>query len=176
MAFCFSGALRAQESNSVPFVGGAPMYPMKNIVENAVNSSAHTTLVAAVKAADLVTDLQADGPFTVLAPVNAAFARLPKGTVENLLKPESKGTLRAILTYHVVAGRLRYDDLWKLTENPAQTGTLTTLAGGKLTVVRNGDLIQIKDERGGMASLLQTDVMQKNGVIHVINQVLLPAP
>ena len=166
--------LLAQESNSVPYVGGAPMYPMKNIVENAVNSSAHTTLVAAVKAAGLVDVLAGEGPFTVFAPVNSAFDKLPKGTVETLLKPESKQLLTTVLTYHVVAGRYRYDDLKKLTQNDKGMGYLKTVAGASLWVVRKGEAIMIKDEKGTIATILQTDVMQKNGVIHVIDAVLLP--
>ena len=167
-------ALFAQESNSVPYVGGAPMYPMKNIVENAVNSSAHTTLVTAVKAAGLVDVLAGEGPFTVFAPVNSAFDKLPKGTVETLLKPESKQLLTTILTYHVVAGRYRYDDLKKLTQNDKGMGYIKTVAGASLWVIRKGEVITIKDENGTIATILQTDVMQKNGVIHVVDAVLVP--
>lgn len=166
-------SLWAQDAN-VPYVGGAPMYPVKNIVENAVNSGAHTTLVSAVKHAGLVEVLSGDGPFTVFAPVNSAFEKLPKGTVEALLKPEAKQQLTTILTYHVIPGRLRFDDLKKLTENDKQMGYLTTVAGARLWVIRKGEIIQIKDEKGTVANLVQTDIMQKNGVIHVIDAVLLP--
>ena len=155
-------------------VGGQPMYPSKNIIENAVNSADHTTLVSAVKAAGLVDTLQGPGPFTVFAPVNAAFASLPAGTVEKLLKPESKDTLTAVLTYHVVAGRLNAKSLERQIQAGGGKATLKTVQGGTLTVMMNGDNIAIQDAKGGMANIAITNVLQSNGVIHVIDRVLLP--
>jgi uncharacterized surface protein with fasciclin (FAS1) repeats len=155
-------------------VGGAAMYPSRNIVENAVNSKDHTTLVAAVKAAGLVETLQSPGPFTVFAPTNEAFNILPKGTVESLLKPESKARLTGILTYHVVSGKLDSKTLAGLIKDGGGTAELTTVAGGKLWVMTKGKKIMIKDESGGMAWVTIKDVYQSNGIIHVINAVLLP--
>jgi uncharacterized surface protein with fasciclin (FAS1) repeats len=155
-------------------VGGAAMYPSKNIVENAVNSKDHTTLVAAVKAAGLVATLQSAGPFTVFAPVNKAFDMLPAGTVDGLLKPESKAALTGVLTYHVVAGKLNATDLAKLIKAGNGTATLKTVAGGNLMVMMKGKKIAIKDENGGVAYVTIKDVNQSNGVIHVIDHVLLP--
>lgn len=155
-------------------VGGAPMYPSKNIVENAVNSKDHTTLVAAVKAADLVETLQSKGPFTVFAPTNAAFEKLPKGTVETLLKPENKKTLQTILTYHVVAGKMSSIDIAKAIKQGKGKVTLNTVAGGKLTAWMKGEKIYITDENGNSAEVAIADVNQSNGVIHVINAVLTP--
>lgn len=156
-------------------VGGEQMYPKKNIVENAVNSAAHTTLVAAVKAADLVEALQGDGPFTVFAPVNDAFENLPNGTVETLLKPENKATLSKVLTYHVVSGNYDFDALAKLIKTGKGKATLTTLSGGKLTASMNGGHnIMLSDENGGKANISVYDVYQSNGVIHVIDSVVLP--
>lgn len=155
-------------------VGGAPMYPSKNIVENAVNSKDHTTLVAAVKAAGLVETLQGAGPFTVFAPTNAAFDMLPKGTVENLLKPENKAKLTGILTYHVVAGRLDTKELDKWIKKGNGTATLTTVAGGKLWVMKKEGKYMLKDEKGGMATVTIGNVYQSNGVIHVIDHVVMP--
>ncbi|MCX6317313.1 MAG: fasciclin domain-containing protein [Bacteroidetes bacterium] len=155
-------------------VGGAPMFPSKNIVENAVNSKDHTTLVAAVKAAGLVETLQSAGPFTVFAPTNAAFDLLPKGTVETLVKPENKAKLTGILTYHVVAGRLGAAELKELIKKGNGTAELTTVAGGKLWVMRKGNQYMLKDENGGMANITISDVFQSNGVIHVIDHVVLP--
>lgn len=155
-------------------VGGAPMYPSKNIVENAVNSKDHTTLVAAVKAADLVATLQGAGPFTVFAPVNKAFDMLPEGTVATLLKPENKAALQGVLTYHVVAGKLNASDLLKMIKDGNGKAELTTVAGGKLWVMKKGKGIILKDEKGGMAMVTIKDVNQSNGVIHVIDHVLLP--
>ena len=155
-------------------VGGAPMYPSKNIVANAVNSKDHTTLVAAVKAAGLVETLQSAGPFTVFAPTNEAFDMLPKGTVETLLQPENKGKLTGILTYHVIAGKMDADALMKKIKQGKGTATLTTVAGGKLFVMKKGNNLMIKDENGKMADITIKDVYQSNGVIHVIDQVLLP--
>ena len=156
-------------------VGGEQMYPKKNIVENAVNSEDHTTLVAAVKAAGLVEALQGDGPMTVFAPVNDAFENLPAGTVETLLKPENKEKLTAILTYHVVAGNYDFDALAKEIKKGNGTATLKTLSGGSLTFMMNGKHnIMIKDENGNEANISVYDVYQSNGVIHVIDTVVLP--
>jgi uncharacterized surface protein with fasciclin (FAS1) repeats len=155
-------------------VGGAAMYPSKNIVQNAVNSKDHTTLVAAVKAAGLVETLQSAGPFTVFAPTNEAFDKLPKGTVETLLKPENKQMLTGILTYHVVPGKLDSKELMRLVKEGKGTAELTTVAGGKLWLMMKGNKLWIKDEKGGMASVTIKDVYQSNGVIHVIDHVVLP--
>ncbi|HEX8507834.1 MAG TPA: fasciclin domain-containing protein [Hymenobacter sp.] len=163
----------AQKAKTV-MVGGAPMYPTKNIVENAVNSKDHTTLVAAVKAAGLVETLQGPGPFTVFAPTNEAFNKLPAGTVETLVKPESKETLTKILTYHVVAGRMTSADLMKAIKAGKGTATLKTVSGGTLTAMAKGKTIQLKDEKGGVSTVTIADVLQSNGVIHVVNTVLLP--
>jgi uncharacterized surface protein with fasciclin (FAS1) repeats len=155
-------------------VGGAPMYPSKNIVENAVNSKDHTTLVAAVKAAGLVETLESAGPFTVFAPTNEAFDMLPKGTVETLVKPENKAKLTGILTYHVVAGRLGSKELMQMIKDGNGKAALKTVAGGTLTLMMKGGKIIITDENGGMAAVTIKDVFQSNGVIHVIDHVLLP--
>jgi uncharacterized surface protein with fasciclin (FAS1) repeats len=164
----------AQRAKTV-MVGGAPMYPTKNIVENAVNSKDHTTLVAAVKAAGLVETLQGAGPFTVFAPTNEAFAALPAGTVESLVKPENKETLTKILTYHVVAGRMTAADLMKAIKAGGGTATLKTVSGGTLTAMMKGPkTIELKDEKGGVSTVTIADVMQSNGVIHVVNKVLMP--
>jgi uncharacterized surface protein with fasciclin (FAS1) repeats len=157
-----------------PMVGGAAMYPTKNIVENAVNSKDHTTLVAAVKAAGLVETLSGPGPFTVFAPTNAAFAKLPAGTVETLVKPENKGTLTSILTYHVVSGRLTAADIVAQIKAGRGTATLTTVNGGTLTAKMMGKTIMLTDAKGGMAHVTIGNVMQSNGVIHVVDSVLLP--
>ena len=156
-------------------VGGQAMLPTKNIVENAVNSADHTTLVAAVKAAGLVDTLQSKGPFTVFAPVNAAFAALPAGTVETLLKPENKMALTGILTYHVVPARLTYNDLRNQIMKGRGMAKLTTVAGGTLTAEMNGPVnITIKDATGAAANINVYDVIQSNGVIHSIDRVLMP--
>jgi len=155
-------------------VGGAAMYPSKNIVENAVNSKDHTTLVAAVKAAGLVETLESAGPFTVFAPTNAAFGMLPKGTVETLVKPENKAKLTGILTYHVIAGKLDSKELAMKIKDGNGTAELTTVAGGKLWVMMKGKKIVLKDEAGNMAMVTIKDVYQSNGVIHVIDHVLMP--
>jgi uncharacterized surface protein with fasciclin (FAS1) repeats len=155
-------------------VGGAMMYPSKNIVENAVNSKDHTTLVAAVKAAGLVDVLQSAGPFTVFAPVNAAFSKLPAGTVETLLKPENKATLTAVLTYHVVAGRISAAELMQKIKSGNGKAVLTTVQGGTLTAMMKGKKIVLKDEKGGTGTITIKDVNQSNGVIHVIDSVVLP--
>ncbi|MEP6962689.1 MAG: fasciclin domain-containing protein [Acidobacteriota bacterium] len=157
-----------------PMVGGSEMFPQKNIVENAMHSADHTTLVAAVKAAGLVETLQSTGPFTVFAPTNAAFAKLPAGTVETLVKPENKATLTKILTYHVVAGKLSSDDLKKMIKKGKGTAELKTVAGGKLWAMMKGSSIVLKDEKGGMATITQSNVNQSNGVIHVIDTVVMP--
>ena len=153
-------------------VGGAPMFASKNIVENAVNSKDHTTLVAAVKAAGLVDTLMSPGPFTVFAPVNAAFSKLPAGTVPTLLKPENKGQLTSVLTYHVVPGKLSAQTL----RDRAASGnpTLKTVQGGTLTVLAKGRQIQLVDSKGGRSNVTIGDLNQSNGVIHVVNAVLLP--
>lgn len=155
-------------------VGGAPMYPSKNIVENAVNSKDHTTLVAAVKAAGLVETLEGAGPFTVFAPTNAAFDKLPGGTVERLVKPENKTQLTGILTYHVVAGRLDSKTLSEMIHQGGGSAELNTVAGGKLWVMMKGKNLVLKDEKGGMAMITIRDVYQSNGVIQVVDHVLMP--
>jgi len=157
-----------------PVVGGQEMYPTKNIVENAVNSADHTTLVAAVKAAGLVETLEGPGPFTVFAPTNEAFAKLPAGTVDTLLKPENKTTLTKVLTYHVVAGRFSASDLKKQIKAGNGTAQLTTVEGGKLWASMQGGNIMLKDEKGGTALVTIPNVFQSNGVIHVIDAVVQP--
>lgn len=156
-------------------VGGAPMYPSKNIVQNAVNSKDHTTLVAAVKAAGLVDTLQSDGPFTVFAPTNDAFAKLPDGTVDTLLKPENKGKLTGILTYHVVPGRLTAQDLMGMIKKGGGKATLKTVEGKDLTFQAKNGAIWVWDAKGDSAKITIKNVMQSNGVIHVIDTVLLPS-
>ncbi len=157
-------------------VGGAPMYPTKNIIENAVNSKDHTTLVAAVKAAGLVDTLMGAGPFTVLAPTNEAFAALPKGTVDTLLKPENKGQLTAVLTYHVLPGKLSAADIAAKIDEMGGKATMKTVQGEVLTFMRKGkSRITVTDSKGGVATVTIADVMQSNGVIHVINKVLIPS-
>lgn len=155
-------------------VGGAEMYPGKNIIENAVNSKDHTTLVAAVKAAGLVETLSGAGPFTVFAPVNTAFDKLPKGTVDDLLKPENKAMLTGILTYHVVPGK--WDSKWLMDEikKVGGTYTATTVQGEKLSFMSDGKWLWIKDAKGNKAKVIIADVFQSNGVIHVIDTVLMP--
>ncbi len=155
-------------------VGGAAMYPSKNIVENAVNSKDHTTLVAAVKAAGLVETLQSAGPFTVFAPTNKAFNKLPKGTVETLLKAENKKMLQTVLTYHVVAGKLSAADLVAKIKAGGGKATLKTVAGPNLTLSLKGKKIKIMDTSGGKSYVTIADVNQSNGVIHVVNAVLVP--
>jgi uncharacterized surface protein with fasciclin (FAS1) repeats len=155
-------------------VGGAAMYPAKNIIENAVNSKDHTTLVAAVKAADLVETLQGNGPFTVFAPTNAAFEKLPMGTVETLLKPENKKMLQGILTYHVVAGKMNSNDIAKAIKMGNGKAMLNTVSGGTLTASMKDKKLYITDEKGGMSQVTIANVNQSNGVIHVIDSVLLP--
>ena len=176
LAFAFVAALiagTAAAQNPVT-VGGAPMYPNKNIIENAVNSKDHTTLVAAVKAAGLVDTLQGMGPFTVFAPVNAAFAALPAGTVDNLLKPENKGTLTTVLTYHVVPGRLNAQALQRMIKEGKGKASLKTVQGAELWAMAKGDAITITDAKGGTAMVTIANVNQSNGVIHVVDKVLMP--
>jgi uncharacterized surface protein with fasciclin (FAS1) repeats len=173
-AFASTATFAQMKMDETTMVGGAAMYPTKNIIENAVNSKDHTTLVAAVKAAGLVETLSGDGPFTVFAPTNEAFDMLPKGTVDNLLKPENKSMLTGILTYHVVAGKLASAELMEMIKEGKGTAELTTVAGGKLWVMNKGGKLWVKDEKGGIAEITIKDVNQSNGVIHVINKVLLP--
>ena len=157
-----------------PMVGGKEMFPNKNIIENAVNSADHTTLVAAVKAAGLVDTLQGAGPFTVFAPTNAAFSKLPAGTVDTLLKAENKPVLTKVLTYHVVAGRLSSIDLKKQIKAGNGTAMLKTVSGGMLWAMMQGNDIVLKDEKGMIAKVTQANVFQSNGVIHVIDTVVQP--
>lgn len=164
----------AQGKEKTVMVGGAPMYPSKNIVENAVNSKDHTTLVAAVKAAGLVSTLQSEGPFTVFAPVNSAFDALPKGTVDNLLKPENKGELTAVLTYHVVPGNHDAKSLMAMVKQGKGKATLKTVQGETLTIMQKKNKLWVKDSKGGIAMVSTKDVYQSNGVIHVIDKVLMP--
>jgi uncharacterized surface protein with fasciclin (FAS1) repeats len=168
------GVTEALAGMKNPMVGGQEMYPTKNIIENAVNSADHTTLVAAVKAAGLVETLEGPGPFTVFAPTNEAFNKLPAGTVDTLLKPENKDMLTKVLTYHVVAGRLSAADLKKQIREGNGTAQLTTVEGGKLWASLQGDSIVLKDEKGGTAMVTIPNVFQSNGVIHVIDSVVLP--
>lgn len=166
--------MAADGSNTISYVGGAAMYPAKNIIENAVNSPEHTTLVAAVKAAGLVDTLSGAGPFTVFAPTNAAFARLPAGTVETLLRPENKATLQSVLTYHVVAGRMTAADLMSAIRAGGGQARLVTVQGGILTARMQGSGIVLIDAKGGRSHVTQANVMQSNGVIHVTDAVSLP--
>jgi uncharacterized surface protein with fasciclin (FAS1) repeats len=163
-----------KEKEKTVTVGGAPMYPSKNIVQNAVNSKDHTTLVAAVKAAGLVDTLQSPGPFTVFAPTNEAFAKLPAGTVDTLLKPENKKTLTNVLTYHVVPGRLSAKDLMEKIRAGNGKAMLKTVEGEELTFAEKDGRLWIWDAKGGSAQVTIRNVMQSNGVIHVIDTVLLP--
>lgn len=173
--FILSAALSTNTFAQTKMVGGAAMYPTKNIVENAMNSKDHTTLVAAVKAAGLVPTLESKGPFTVFAPTNEAFDALPAGTVETLLKPENKEKLTSILTYHVVPGKLSSMELWKMAKAHNGKATLKTAEGENLYITTKGKKIMVvTDENGGTAEITIADVNQSNGVIHVINKVLLP--
>jgi uncharacterized surface protein with fasciclin (FAS1) repeats len=172
LSLCLVNASFAQDKTVE--VGGAAMYPSKNIIENAVNSKDHTTLVAAVKAAGLVETLQGDGPFTVFAPTNEAFNKLPAGTVDNLLKEENKPMLTTVLTYHVVSGKLDSKEIAKLIKAGNGKAELTTVQGGKLWAWMNGDKLMLKDEKGGTATVTIKDVYQSNGVIHVIDTVEMP--
>jgi uncharacterized surface protein with fasciclin (FAS1) repeats len=163
----------ASFAQKTKMVGGAEMYPNKNIVENAMNSKDHTTLVAAVKAAGLVETLQGAGPFTVFAPTNAAFNKLPKGTVDTLLKPENKKMLQDVLKYHVVAGKWSAADVARAIKAGNGKAEVTTVEGGKLWLMMEGKNVVIKDEKGGIATVTIADVNQSNGVIHVIDTVLM---
>lgn len=167
-------AISPKVNAQTKMVGGAAMYPTKNIVENAVNSKDHTTLVAAVKAAGLVETLESAGPFTVFAPTNEAFEKLPAGTVDNLVKPENKAMLTKILTYHVVAGRLSSHDLWEKVKAGNGKAMLKTVQGDELTVMAQGKKLYLVDEKGGKSWITIADVNQSNGVIHVVNSVLMP--
>ena len=171
MALALSFAVAGSKN---PMVGGQEMYPSKNIIQNAVNSADHTTLVAAVKAAGLVDTLEGAGPFTVFAPTNEAFNKLPAGTVDTLLKPENKPTLTKVLTYHVVAGRLGSHELMKKIKEGGGKAELTTVEGGKLWIMQDGKNIMLKDEKGGTATVTISNVFQSNGVIHVIDTVVMP--
>jgi len=171
MVMAFSTQVYAQKN---PMVGGADMYSTKDIVDNAVNSKDHTTLVAAVKAAALVETLKGAGPFTVFAPTNAAFDKLPAGTVETLVKPESKALLTTILTYHVVAGKMDSKDIAKAIKDGKGKAELTTVQGGKLWAWMDGKNLVLKDQKGGTSTVTIADVYQKNGVIHVVDTVLMP--
>lgn len=174
LAISTVSAITANAQNTVN-VGGEAMYPTKNIVENAVNSKDHTTLVAAVQAAGLVDALKGKGPLTVFAPVNDAFENLPAGTVETLLKPENKATLTKVLTYHVVAGKMDFDALAAAIKKGNGSTTLTALSGGKLVAKMNGaHNITLTDENGSSANITTYDVYQSNGVIHVLDKVVLP--
>ena len=169
-----NGQMKSKSDNTV-MVGGESMYPLKNIIENAVNSKDHTTLVAAVKAAGLVETLQGKGPFTVFAPVNNAFEDLPTGTVENLLKPENKSTLGSVLTYHVIPGKVTYDDLITAIKKGKGNTSMKTVQGQELTFMMNGmHNITVKDATGSIANITTYDVMQSNGVIHVLDKVVMP--
>ena len=167
-------AASAKMMKENPMVGGAAMYPTKTIVDNAMNSADHTTLVAAVKAAGLVETLEGNGPFTVFAPTNAAFDQLPAGTVDNLLKPENKSMLTNVLTYHVVAGKYDSQAHAKLIAKGKGKASLKTVSGGTLWAMMDGSNIVLRDEKGGTATVTTADVYQSNGVIHVINMVLMP--
>ena len=172
-----SGSVSAQMmggGNDNPMVGGAAMYKTKNIVENAVNSADHTTLVAAVKAAGLVDTLASKGPFTVFAPVNSAFDKLPSGTVETVLKPENKAMLTKILTYHVIAGNHSAKDVVGAIKKGNGKAEFTTVSGGKLWAMLDGKSVVLTDEKGGKSTVTIADVRQSNGVIHVVDSVLLP--
>ena len=168
-----STSIIAQKEKTV-IVGGAPMYPSKNIIENAINSKDHTTLVAAVKAAGLVETLQGKGPFTVFAPTNSAFDKLPKGTVETLLKPENIKMLQTILTYHVVAGKMNASDIGAAIKKGGGKASLKTVSGGTLLAWMKGANLYITDENGNSAKVIIADVNQSNGVIHVIDEVVTP--
>lgn len=177
MTFALGNNANAQmmsKKERTVMVGGAPMYPSKNIIENAVNSKDHTTLVAAVKAAGLVETLSGKGPFTVFAPTNAAFAKLPKGTVETLVMPENKATLTNILTYHVISGRISAKDLGMWIKKNGGKYMAKTVQGEELTFWMKGKDMYVKDTKGNSAKITIADVNQSNGVIHVIDTVLMP--
>jgi len=174
IAFASNTSVQAQSNEKTVMVGGAAMYPSKDIVDNAVNSKDHTTLVAAVKAAGLVETLKSAGPFTVFAPTNSAFDKLPAGTVDNLVKPENKATLTKILTYHVVSGNLDSKAIAAAIKAGKGKAELTTVQGGKLWAWMEGKKLMLKDETGATGTVTIADVYQKNGVIHVIDSVLMP--
>lgn len=175
LSFAFSGNAAAQQmKEKTVMVGGAAMYPSKNIVENAVNSKDHKTLVAAVKAAGLVETLQSEGPFTVFAPTDAAFAKLPAGTVENLVKPENKAMLTKILTYHVLPGKYSAKQVWAAVKAGNGKAMMKTLQGEELTFWTKGKNLYVTDAKGNKAKVTIADVNQSNGVIHVIDTVLMP--
>ena len=170
-AFAQSGMMKKEKT---VMVGGAEMYPSKNIIENAVNSKDHTTLVAAVKAGELVDVLSGEGPFTVFAPTNAAFDKLPEGTVANLLKPENKKTLQTVLTYHVIAGKFNANDVIALIKKNDGIAAVKTVAGTELRLSLENGKVTITDANGGTSTVTIADVNQSNGVIHVVDSVLLP--
>jgi uncharacterized surface protein with fasciclin (FAS1) repeats len=172
LAAVLSVSVAAAQKN--PMVGGAAMYPAKDIIDNAVNSADHTTLVTAVKAAGLVDTLKGAGPFTVFAPTNTAFDKLPAGTVDTLVKPENKAMLTKVLTYHVVAGKMDSAAIAKAIEAGHGTATLKTVSGGTLTAMMDGKTLELKDEKGGVSKVTIADVYQSNGVIHVVDTVLMP--
>jgi uncharacterized surface protein with fasciclin (FAS1) repeats len=179
-SFAFAGTVvttlaQMQMREQTVTVGGSPMYPSKNIIQNAVNSKDHTTLVAAVKAAGLVETLQGPGPFTVFAPTNAAFAKLPPGTVDSLLKPEMKAKLTGVLTYHVVPGRLSVKDLMEAATKNGGTAEFKTVEGETISVESKGNMLMIRDAKGNASNVTIRNVFQSNGVIHVIDNVLLPS-
>lgn len=175
MAMSFGSAVQAQQMNEkTKMVGGSEMYPSKNIVENAAQSKDHTTLVAAVTAAELAGVLQSEGPFTVFAPTNAAFSKLPAGTVETLLKPENKTMLQGILTYHVIAGDFKAADVVAAINKGNGTASFKTVNGGEIKAMLDGDKVKIQDAAGNVATVTVADVNQSNGVIHVLDTVLLP--
>jgi uncharacterized surface protein with fasciclin (FAS1) repeats len=178
LALSLTGAsFAAAQQNSMtpdPMVGGAAMYASKDIIDNAVNSADHTTLVAAVKAAGLVDTLKGPGPFTVFAPTNEAFAKLPEGTVDMLLKPENKEMLTKVLTYHVVSSRLSTADIEKQIKDGGGKAELKTVSGGTLTAMKHGGKIVLRDEKGGMSTITIPNVYQSNGVIQVVDTVLMP--
>ncbi len=169
-----AGQMDSMSSHKTVMVGGAAMYPSKNIIQNAVNSKDHTTLVAAVKAAGLVDTLSGAGPFTVFAPTNEAFAALPAGTVDNLLKPENKATLTKILTYHVVPGKMSSHDLAKAVKAGGGKAMLKTVEGDSITIGKSGSQWTVTDDKGNVANITIADVNQSNGVIFVIDKVLMP--
>ncbi|WP_416385160.1 fasciclin domain-containing protein [Sphingomonas sp. LY29] len=174
MGMSDTATAQSASADGTVMVGGAAMYPTKNIIENAVNSADHTTLVAAVKAAGLVETLSGPGPFTVFAPTNAAFAKLPAGTVDTLLQPANKAMLTSVLTYHVVPGRVSAADLVAQIQAGGGRASLTTVNGGTLTASMMGDRVMLTDAKGGMSHVTQADVFQSNGVIHVTDAVSLP--
>jgi uncharacterized surface protein with fasciclin (FAS1) repeats len=174
VALMFGLSVVSASAQKDPMVGGAAMYPTKNIVENAVNSKDHTTLVAAVKAAGLVDTLEGPGPFTVFAPTNEAFAKLPAGTVDTLLKPENLDMLKKILTYHVVSGKMTSKDIAKQIKMGHGKAMLTTVQGGMLTATMAGGKLVLTDEKGGTSTVTIANVIQSNGVIHVVDTVLMP--